>query len=266
MPSPFPGMNPYLEHPNVWHDFHGILVTLMRLDLAEQLRNRYQVRMDDNVYIHEIETDERNLVGRPDVFVTSKSAATKTDAAASAALLEAPVRGEVPIVVDVLREHFIEIRDRDERRLVTVIELLSPSNKDVGEDRSVYLGKRRKYLRTDVNLVEIDLLRRGRRVPVRNLPRCDYCIVITPGSERPNAGMWPLSIRDRLPNFPVPLLPQDEAARIDLQSMVETAYDRGAYSSDLFLRPLDPPLPPEDDTWATEILRSAGFVRTDQNR
>ena len=116
MSSPFPGMNPYLENPAVWHDFHGVFVTLMRLDLARQLRGRYQVRMDENIYVHELDAEQRRLLGRADAHVASPG--SERVESTMAVTLTAPVQGTLPVGVDLLRERFIEIRDGQDQRVI----------------------------------------------------------------------------------------------------------------------------------------------------
>ncbi len=254
MPSPFPGMNPYLEHPAFWHDFHGVFVTLMRLELAVQLRDRFQVRMDDNVYVHELAGEERRLLGRPDVFLTPTESSS-TIAAIRAELL-APAEGTVPVGIDLLRERFIEIRDKQQERLVTVIELLSPANKCLGPDREQYLSKRRQHLASAVNLIEIDLLRGGERMPVTGLPACSYCVVVSPGPLRPKAGLWPIQLDDPLPRIPVPLDAQDAPAQLDLQSIFQRSFDEGAYGRELYRQQLEPPLSAAQREWATTKVPS----------
>ena len=122
MPSPFPGMNPYLEHADVWQDFHQSYIPLLRQLLAEQVRPKYLVKIEEQIFIHELPADQRWLLGRGDMTVSRSGAdSTGTDVV----LLEAPAIGRVPLSVDVERHAFLEIRDRGNRQLVTVLELLS---------------------------------------------------------------------------------------------------------------------------------------------
>jgi Protein of unknown function (DUF4058) len=161
MPSPFPGMNPYLEHADVWQDFHQSFIPLLRQLLAEQVRPKYLVKIEEQIFIHELPEDQRWLIGRGDMTV-SRSGADSTGTAV--VLLEAPAIGRVPLSVDVERHTFLEIRDRGNRQLVTVLELLSPSNKRPGPDREQYLAKRQQLLASSVHLVELDLLWGGPRL------------------------------------------------------------------------------------------------------
>ena len=117
-------------------------------------------------------------------------------------LLEAPAIGRVPLSVDVERHAFLEIRDRGNRQLVTVLELLSPSNKRPGPDREQYLAKRQQLLASSVHLVELDLLRGGPRLPMEHLPACDYCVMVSRYEDRPQCGPVAASDCGTLPTIP----------------------------------------------------------------
>ena len=153
MPSPFPGMNPYLERASVWESFHPNLISAAHFHIAAQVLPRYIVQVETRLYIHEPPADRRF--------------------------------GDA---VDTERVQYLVIRDREGRDLVTVIELLSAANKYAGPDREQYLGKRNEILRSRAPLVEIDLLRGGPRMPPDDLPTCDYCAVVSRVEERPRAG------------------------------------------------------------------------------
>ena len=160
MPSPFPGMNPYLEQDDVWHDFHERFLPHLAEVIGSQLAAHYIVKIDEHVYIHEPSAERRTLLGRGDVLVASRQPAPEGGTAT--ALAGAPAQVVLPSV-DVEGVSYLEIRDRRERRLVTVVELLSPANKYSGPDREQYLGKRGGLLASSAHLVEIDLLRGGPR-------------------------------------------------------------------------------------------------------
>jgi hypothetical protein len=143
------------------------------------VRPRYVVRIDEQVYIHELSAEARQLLGRGDQV-------------------------RLP-AVDVERQSFLEIRDRASRELVTVLELLSPSNKYAGPDRDQYLAKRSQLLVSRAHFVEIDLSRGGPRLPLENLPACDYYALVGRVEERFSAGLWPARLRERLPVIPIRL-------------------------------------------------------------
>ena len=170
MPSPFPGMNPYLENPVVRLDFHLSIIYAIRVQLARKLTPAYLVRAETDIYIHELPDGDRRLDGRSDVAITSDR---QTDRNSPALTLQPPACGTFP-VVDLEKVHFIEVRDRDHGEVATTIEVLSSSNKKNGADRDQYLGKRERLIKAGVHLVEINLLRGGTRPPIEGLPSCDY--------------------------------------------------------------------------------------------
>src|ERR1700722_17684206 len=133
MPSPFPGMNPYIERASVWHNFHESFMPLVREILTAQVLPRYFVRIDEQRYIHERSGEERRFPGRGDLLIPAL-APPSTAAVAEGSVLEAPAEVRLP-AVDIESQSFLEIRDRDSHELVTVVELLSPSNQYAGPDR-----------------------------------------------------------------------------------------------------------------------------------
>jgi hypothetical protein len=165
----------------------------------------------------------------------------------------APIQGSLP-AVDIERIHFLEIRDRANRQVVTVIELLSPSNKDSGADRDQYIAKRVQLQPSRVNLVEIDLLRGGTRPPVDGLPPCDYCAMISRADDWPKVGLWPLHLRDRLPLISIPLRDREESASLDLQVALQRVYDQARYEDDIYGFQPEPPLSAADAEWATQFV------------
>ena len=173
-----------------------------------------------------------------------------------------PQRPECPLpdfklepAVDIERHSYLEIRDRQRRQLVTVIELLSPSNKSSGPDRDQYLGKRERILASRTHLVELDLLRGGPRLPLEDLPACDYYAMVSRCNERPRVGLWPIGLRDRLPTIPIPLLPPDPDARLDLQAVLNHVYDAAGYEDYVYANPPEPALGEADAAWARQFAR-----------
>lgn len=251
MPSPFPGMNPYLEQPEVWHDFHQAMIAAIRSGLTPQLRPNYAAKIDDHIYIHELSSDERYLLGRSDVSVLPTTSSTGGVATADRThAVIAPAYGQILPDVDEVRESFIEIRDRETRELITVIELLSPTNKAAGSDREQYIGKRKVILAHNPHLVEIDLLRGGARTPIEGLPSCDYLVMVSRSYERPRVELWPLALRDALPIIPVPLRQGDRDATIDLQRLLHEQFDAAGYEDYIYRGQPQPPLADDDAEWA----------------
>ena len=252
MPSPFPGMNPYLEQDDAWHDFHQSFIPAVREVLSVLVAPRYIVKIDDHAYIHELSAEERRPLGRPDVFITPTGAGGGL-AVPGAAVLDAPVPLVLP-AIDVERQAYLEVRDRQSRQIVTVIELLSPSNKDPGPDRDQYLGKRNAVLASGTSLVEIDLLRRAGRLPPVDLPGSDYCVFVCRTWQRPRAGAWPICLRDRLPVIPIPLRAGEPEPRIDLQALLDRVYDAAGYQHYIYTGTPRPPLSAEDAAWARQYV------------
>ena len=158
----------------------------------------------------------------------------------------APIQVRLP-AVDVQRQRYVEIRDRRNRSLVTVIEFLSPSNKRSGPDREQYLTKRGGILASRAHLVEIDLLRCQTALPTESpRPDCTYSVLVSRRERRPSADFWSIGLRDRLPSIPVPLRPGQPDATLDLQAVLDRVYDEGgfAYLIDGRARPT---------TWITKI-------------
>ncbi|HZL36023.1 MAG TPA: DUF4058 family protein [Tepidisphaeraceae bacterium] len=251
MPSPFPGMNPYLEAPGVWHKFHNHFCTRCLEALDPQVAPKYIVDVDENVYLHELPADQRRLAGRPDVFVSRRGIAAP--AAPSAASLTAPMYAQIPsLAVDEERLPYLRILDRQSREVISVIELLSPSNKST--DRRQYVAKRQQYMDAGVALVEIDLLRAGARMPVDEPPVCDYCVMVFRPQESPRIGIWPINLRSPLPEIPVPLRAGEPDAKLALQPLLHLVYGTGGYERYIYENELEPPLAPQDLLWASEIL------------
>lgn len=251
MPSPFPGMNPYLEQSLVWHDFHERAIPLMADMLAAQLDPAFVVKIDEQIYLQELPADSRRLIGRGDVTIPRNPAAES--ASGSTATLAAPFEGRLP-GVDEERQSFLEIRDRASWKVVTVIELLSPTNKNPGPDREQYLAKRLRLLNSWVHFVEIDLLRGGPRMPVENLPACDYCVLVSRWEQRPRTGLWPIRLREVLPTIPIPLTAPAADVQLDLQQALHRLYDAARYVNWIYTAEPEPPLSCQDADWARLLL------------
>ncbi|MBX6316783.1 MAG: DUF4058 family protein, partial [Isosphaeraceae bacterium] len=143
--------------------------------------------------------------------------------------------------------------------LVTVIEVLSPTNK-TGSGREEYLEKRRELIDRPVNLVELDLLLGGRRLPMAEpLPPGDYYALVSRAERRPQAEVYAWTIRQPLPTIPIPLRPPDPDVPLDLAAIFATAYERGRYARSLdYGAPLTVPLAETDRLWAEGLARRAG--------
>jgi hypothetical protein len=245
-------MNPYLEQEEVWHDFHERFCPHVAALLTVQVRPHYIVKIDEHIYIHELPAESRRLVGRSDVGV-ARSSGVPGPSAAGTMLEEAPAQVSLP-AVDIERVCYVEIRDRKDRQLITVIELLSPSNKQRGPDRDQYLAKRAQLLASPVHFVELDLLRGGPRLPLEGLPACDYYAMVSRAEKRPRADLWPLGLRDCLPAIPVPLNEPHPSAWLDLRTALDHVYDAAGYEDYVYLGEPQPGLSAEDAEWAKQFV------------
>lgn len=251
MPSPFPGMNPYLEHRTVWHDFHEAFLPAIREELSRQVRPNFFVRIDEHVYIHEMPEGDMRFRGRGDVTIHRRP--LFDDGGIATTVIEAPEQVELPMI-DLEHVSFLEICDREEQRVVTVIEVLSPSNKRSGPDREQYIAKRNGLIYAYINLVELDLLRGGPRMPMNTLPECDYYAMVSRWKARPQADIWPIRLRDPLPTIPIPLDGPHPDAKLDLQAVLHRVFDGAGYEDYIYNNLPEPPLNAVDQQWADSIL------------
>jgi hypothetical protein len=245
-------MNPYLEQASVWTDFQNAFIAAAREELAAQVDPAYFVAIDEHVYIHEWPVSP----GRADAAVI-QSRDSRTRSSAGGLAVAAATTSQALVSYPTVEEErvtFLEIRDRASRRIVTVVELLSPSNKYSAPDREQYLMKRQALLWRDVNFVEIDLLRGGPRMPNRNVPDSDYSVLVSRPASRPFADYWAVNLRKPLPAVPVPLRPDDADAALGLQAVLHRVYDAARYGSRIYEGQPEPSLSPADAEWARQFV------------
>ena len=254
MPSPFPGMNPYLEQPAAWQDFHQAFITHIREALTEQIRPGFFVKIEESVFIHEPDAEERGkMFARPDVSVFERDGGGGGVAVAEPRTSSLAARiARVPDI-EIERHSYVEIRDRHSRGLVTLIEVLSPSNKRYGPDREQYMQKRGILMHSPVSIVEIDLLRGGPHLPLTGIPDCDYRVMVSRRSMRPDVLAWAINLRDVLPVIPIPLKGDVPDASLDLQALLHEVYDAAGYEDYLYATPPEPPLSAEHFEWAKQF-------------
>jgi hypothetical protein len=270
VPSPFPGMDPFLEDPEIFPDLHDSFIASVKVSLNARLPEPYYAKIGRRVWI---EVSQR-LIG-PDVNVLSSNGGpprkqeAKSGVAVAAGLRSRPVMVRVPH--DEIRQTFLEIYTRQGRkRLVTSVEVLSPSNKTPGDKaRKLYRKKQRELLDSDVNLVEIDLLRAGTHTTAVPLSHArekvgtfDYHVCVHDFGDLEEFAVFPIQLEEPLPEIGVPLLPGDGPVALDLQVIFDHCYDDGAYLREIRYAedvPV-PPLRPEQAQWAIELLRAKGLV------
>jgi hypothetical protein len=257
MPSPFPGMDPYLEG-SLWMSVHTPLVVEIARQLNRRLSPRY-VALTTRRFVMDTPEESEVVIGEvyPDVAVARSGAAGEGQT--TAPTISPPLR-MATIVRTPIPHTTVEIRDVEHRQLVTVIEVLSPTNK-CGDGYDEYLNKRDRILRSNAHLIEIDLLRKGRRVPMQGtLPSVPYFVFVCRVELRLLTEIWPITLDQPLPEIKVPLLQGDDDAAMDLQKAVKSVYDENRFSSVIdYSRPPDVPLSPEQTAWVNEHLRAAGL-------
>ncbi len=267
MPSPFPGMDPYLEKPSRWPGVHHNFITVAQGLLTSQLRPKYIVRVEERVYIADEYDDPRRRQFRiPDVEVAVRSEWENTGFKPDGGELESPDDLE-PVVAttwfeEEIHQAFLNVIDVESRDVVTVIEILSPTNKIPGaHGRESYDRKFQEVMYSTSHLVEIDLLRGSRNVPLpRTIGPHEYLIHISRKGVRPRGHLYPLRLPRRLRPIPIPLKKGDPDARLDLQALIEQTYDRAGYDLEIdYKQEPEPPLSADMAAWADQLLRSKGL-------
>jgi hypothetical protein len=247
-------MDPYIEFSGRWADFHLGMLAAMRGQLNERLPRRYYASGDRHVWLLQSPSAGRPKVREPDVFLTDRGENGPAQGGGTA--LAAPAIVTLPAVRR-QGNRYLKIVDKEHQRVVTVIEMLSPTNKASDANGQAYRAKRDEYLAAGTNLVEIDLLRRGKRMPLGK-PRpvkADYYVFVCRAWEMPTAGVWPISLRDQLPEVPIPLDADKPDVPLSLRVCLDRAYEEGRYAVVL---PYDEPLKPSpaeaDAAWLRKVL------------
>ncbi len=260
----FPGMDPYLENPQIFPGIHGPMSVYLRDQLAPLIRPRYVASVGDRVYVEGPES--RPIT--PDVWLRHSGRENGGRSSVGVAVMDEPVMVEVPDLE--IHEPYIEIMDRESgMRVVTVIELVSPSNKYAGPGRERYVTKQEEVLQSDVHLVEIDLLRYGPHVlavpeaRVAGRFKYDYLISVNRAAGRRNRfEVYPRTVRQPLPWIRVPLAGDDPDVQLNLRAALEQAYEAGSYRDRINYRaPCQPPLPADDQAWADELTGQTSSER-----
>ena len=257
MPSPFPGMDPYLERPSAWPGHHTDLLVEFERQLRPILLPNYDAVKEQTIYLHEPSAAAR--VREADAAVALRNAGGLSGSAATATATRPDARVTYSTEIEQTRHRYLEIRTIDGDRVVTVIELLSPANKD--RHRDEYLKKRKEIIDAGVHLLQVDLLRAGRRLLPSEAehPAHDYdAMLVRAGGRPPEAELWYWTVRDPLPRLPVPLGEGDGDVVLDLRAALDAAYDAGLYARRLYGRSVEPPLSGDDAGWSAGVLGTAG--------
>jgi hypothetical protein len=262
MRSPFPGMDPYLEQ--FWGDVHHTMITFSRGALQKHLPGDLRARVDERVFVELVMGQPRNII--PDVRVVERGRREGSGLRASNGIALAE-----PLVVHLdqdepVHQGYIEIIDiKSGGRVVTVIEILSPSNKLAGPGRDLYLKKQEELRAGGVSLVEINLNRTGSHVltaPLDRIPeghRTPYAACVRRGWKPQEIDYYAIPLRERLPAIAIPLRQEDREVPLDLQAVLDQCYEDAAYDDIDYREEPDPPLKPDDARWADELLREKGL-------
>ncbi|MUG97303.1 DUF4058 family protein [Scytonema sp. UIC 10036] len=257
--NPFPGMNPYLEQPELWHQVHNRLIVAVADEITPQIAPKYRVAIEERVYTS---IADSLLVGIADVAVSYKGITAPETTRMTTKLAE-PVKIKVPIPEQVT-ERFLEVKLTQTGEVVSIIEILSPKNKRSKEGREAYESKRQKILSSATSLVEIDLLRGGEPMPILGNPGIGYRILVSRGYSRPDADLYVFGLRDSIPTFPVPLREKDPEPVVNLQRLLNEIYERARFDLAIdYSQQVKPPLSTEDAVWVSEILEQV-FKHTQQ--
>lgn len=248
MPSPLPGMNPFIEQPELWAEFHSRMIVAIADSLDDLLSRNYRVAVEKRVYLSQ--DNEQVLIGIPDIAVTSSSEPLSSRAGVAVA---EPQTVELPQLEEV-QERYLEIREGATGKVITTIELLSPKNKRAGEGRDAYLRKRQQILSSQTNLVEIDLLRGGRPLPMKGSRESDYRILVSHSCDRPQAQLYGFNLGQEIPPFGVPLHKGEPEPLLQLEPLVHQVYDRARLELAIdYSEALSPQLNDVERKWVKEI-------------
>ena len=252
MPSLFPGMDPYIEQR--WRNAHSRLIVYAADQLQAQLPDDLRAYSEERVFL-EAPTG-RNRTIYPDVYTVQRP--TDRLGEPGVAMVAEPV--VLRFDRDAITERYIQIQEKGGGRVITVLEFLSPTNKLPGPGMDKYLEKQQDVLSSPTSLVEVDLVRVGKRIvaiPDGYLPRdCQttYLACVRRGWRPYEAEVYPISLRDRLPTIRIPLREMDQDATLDLQSLVDLCYVNGGYEGAIdYTEPPDPPFDEEDAAWVARL-------------
>jgi hypothetical protein len=259
---PFPGMDPYLEHPVLWEGVHARLIVAIANQLQPRLDPRYVASVEERVFV---EGPQRRI---PDVWVQKVG-----EPAGDRAVPEADADTAVILEVEDLevRQTRVEILDlNNNMKLVTLIEVVSPTNKAAGPGRASYVRKQRETLARDCHLLEIDLLRRGRHVlsipawRLQPLRTYDYLVCVSRWTDRHRFELYPRPLRERLPRIKVPLAEPDPDVLLDVQAALDQVYNDGRYMLRVrYGEPCEPALGAADQHWADDCWAAYRASRPD---
>jgi hypothetical protein len=261
-------MDPWLEHPGLWPGVHNRLITALADELVPKVAPKYFVDVEERTYVTSATGD--GAVIRPDILVgrTASRRRTRRPAQSGVAVAEPEtdvVEMDVVVPVEIsVDTWYLEVRTVATNKLVTVIEVLSPTNKSAGLGRKEYLRMRNRIFKSRTSLVEIDLLRDGRPMPLTSQQPGEGCcrILVSRGASRPQAKLYAFGVRQPIPPIPIPLLPKDPEPSLELGAVLHALYERARFDLRLdYTKPPVPPLGEENAAWARGIVADRAEAR-----
>ena len=254
MKTPFPGMDPYLEHRALWPDVHNRLITALADTLTPLVAPDYYVGVESRTYV--MRPDSDHFLGRPDISIVSPIDTLPRQTAAHPANDVAVLEVDLDVGEEI-SHYYLEIRSVRNDLLITVIELLSPVNKSDPRGRMEYLNKRAEVLLSRTSLVEIDLLRAGEPMPIQQTVTSDYRILVNRGWKRNKASLYVFNLPAAIPAFPLPLQQHEAEPLIPLNEVVHDLYSRARFDLRIdYSEPPPPPLTDKQTAWTRKILAS----------
>ena len=252
MPSPFPGMDPYLENPEIWPEVHSRLIVAIADVLAPNLHPNYYAAIEKRTYLNTPE--DSILIGIPDVSVAYRPSAPKAESRTTTTLPQAEIV-TLPLPEEVT-ERYLEIRATQTSAVMTAIEILSPKNKRSSEGRTAYLRKRQQVLTTQTHLVEFDLLRTQAPMPLGTETKTDYRILVSCSNTRPKEELYGFNLQQSIPKLYLPLQSGDPEPEINLKAILDDIYDRAGYGFRIdYQKPAQPALDKAIQEWAIALLK-----------
>jgi hypothetical protein len=264
MSCPFPGMDPYIERTAIFPDFHDSLITCIRAAMQPLVRPKYVALTQDRLVL--VEADRPRF---PDVAVIETIRGSKGVAGTGTGgtlLLDPDDPAVFQLGHEEIRQPYLTIIEPAAgNRIITAIEVLSPTNKESGEGRKSYLAKRDEFWDSGVNLVEIDLLRDGARTvrvsqeKLEQLRPWHYLVAVT-RREPLRQEVYAFPLQQRLPRVAIPLAPEDKDVVLDLPAVFTRCWNEGPYPELLFYEGPPPgTIAPEDLRWCEETLTRGGY-------
>lgn len=251
MNNPFPGMNPYLEQPELWHQVHNRLIVAIADEITPQIVPKYHVAIEERVYSS---VSDNLLVGIADVTVSRRNDSNKGITVITQELVK-PKKVSVPVSEETT-ERFLEVRSMQSGEVVSVIEILSPKNKRSKQGREAYENQRNKILGSKTSFIEIDLLRAGEPMLILGASLTDYYILVSRGYQRPEADLYGFNLKEPIPIFPVPLKQSEKQPSVDLQKLLNEVYQKARFDLVIdYSQLVKPSLSVEEKSWIEEILR-----------